>query len=381
MAKEVPWWLRTAEQLLDTIDEKQTRRQVSEPVTAPPPQGPTVVSPDEAPAGQPGAGQQVAFRQEPESAREAAGRRDGSVSCDQCRHNRPPLGSLVALALNVMPMRTMANSEAVRDAQRAESTQLAEEVNAHPAVIDQAMLLPSQARDATSDARPLAYPYCAEHEMEMIFELEEIKNAEGSCDSFQPIQSAATRRCATCRHNREPVAQLLPLLQEPFANAGEPGADLYAKTVQEPLKLRADLELDELVRTQGILSGCPVHFPYCTKRGTPGTRTVIGPLVNLGNLCADWERRGATVQEPWESAFSDLRALRRDLDVFTENEPTGPSARNVLTTLLFQEEVLQKRVEAAEVEFIRMALKALGFSSQEANGVASQLAAAQEKSR
>lgn len=94
----------------------------------------------------------------------------GPHVCEQCRHWRSP-GSLVAEALKIMPLRTMANSQAVREAERTESAQVAEEVLSHPARVDDQMQLPREARSAVADARPSAYAYCGEHEMEGRFEL------------------------------------------------------------------------------------------------------------------------------------------------------------------------------------------------------------------
>ena len=301
----------------------------------------------------------------------------GLSSCEQCRHWRPA-ESLVAEALKIMPLRTMANSEAVREAERKESAQVAEEVLSHPALVDDAMRLPRDARSAVADARPSAYAYCGEHEMEGRFELLEIKNADGDCGSFNP-KSSVQHPCETCAFFQTPTAELLALVQEPFTDAGTTGMRLFEEQVQKPLKDRADLELDEALRKQGFVTGTPVHFPYCARLYEPGTITLIGPLANRGRQCGFWTEAKATEPVPWQKAFTQVQGLRQKLEVFCANAPRGPAAGDVQLIIRDQEQAMSKDIDEATLPFVEAALEAMGFRPDEAQSIVSVLAVAQEE--
>jgi hypothetical protein len=73
------------------------------------------------------------------------------------------------------------------------------------------------------------------------------------------------------------------------------------------LKDKADLELDEVLRKQGFVTGTPVHFPYCTRLYEPGTITLIGPLANRGRQCEFWTEAKAAEPLPWQKAFTQVR--------------------------------------------------------------------------
>lgn len=306
----------------------------------------------------------------------------GTRECVNCRHYRAAHGPLSNQVLRIMPTRTMANSKVIQEVQRAEDQQIAEEINALPGRIDsaQTMAMAEGAKDASASSRPLAHSYCGQYEMNFQFEILEIKNLDKDCSQYDH-RAINTRSCHTCGNLEIPPTDLVGRIQKPFTKAGAQGTRLYEEAVQQPLKLRADLELDEVIRRQGRVTDVPAHFPYCRHFSDPSTGYVIGPIVNQGQQCEAWIDRDESAQNEWTHALEIIDNLQEKLNIFLANAPSGMAATNVQFLIRMQVEDFERRIRVAEVQLVREALKGLGFDAPEAESIADRLASAQESHR